>query len=152
MLSREVPGSSLGIFKILFRPRLDRLTNVKVLISAKQTSKPEISEPVPQSLPNSSQFRDADPIPQRLTNTARSDISTSVYSDNESATSPRRTNPPSYSNNRTGLLSPRPYRTPNSTSQIRAPTTYQIQSPQYKKSPPVRVRYVTSSCWQQPVA
>ena len=32
MLNREVPGSIPGIFKILFRPRLDRLTNLKTIV------------------------------------------------------------------------------------------------------------------------
>ena len=35
MLRREVPGSSPGIFKILFRPRLDRLT---ILFKAEEST------------------------------------------------------------------------------------------------------------------
>ena len=31
MLSREVPGSSPGMFKKFLRPRLDRLTSVKII-------------------------------------------------------------------------------------------------------------------------
>ena len=36
MLSREVPGSSPGIFKILFRPRLDKLKNYQDSIKINQ--------------------------------------------------------------------------------------------------------------------
>ena len=99
-------------------------------------AKPQISEPIIQTTSLS-------PI-----SPARSDISTSVYSDtaepvmllNKHRPPTAKTSIKTPLNSRSGLLSPRPYRTPTNATQIRTLTkTNSIPTPQYTKSPPVRV-------------